>query len=226
MERAVLDNRFVEIRAGGVTLAGNLSVPRSARGLVIFVHGSGSSRMSPRNQYVARIMQSAGLATLLFDLLTQGEELIDSQTRELRFDIHLLHMRTIAAANWARLEDPTADLPLGFYGASTGAAAALLAAADRPKETFAVVSRGGRPDLAGEALARVKAPVLFLVGGLDGEVLDLNRQAMAQLPAETERRLEVIPGATHLFEEPGTLERAADLASRWFVDHLPPAIQD
>lgn len=226
MERAVLDNRFVEIRAGGVTLAGNLSVPRSARGLVIFVHGSGSSRMSPRNQYVARIMQSAGLATLLFDLLTQGEELIDSQTRELRFDIHLLHMRTIAAANWVRLEDPTADLPLGFYGASTGAAAALLAAADRPKETFAVVSRGGRPDLAGEALARVKAPVLFLVGGLDGEVLDLNRQAMAQLPAETERRLEVIPGATHLFEEPGTLERAADLASRWFVDHLPPAIQD
>jgi putative phosphoribosyl transferase len=222
MERAVLDNRFVEIRAGGVTLSGNLSVPRGARALILFVHGSGSSRMSTRNQYVARMLQSAGLGTLLFDLLTQGEELIDSQTRELRFDIPRLFHRTVAAADWAKLQDPTADLPLGFFGASTGAAAALLAAAERPRETFAVVSRGGRPDLASEALPHVRAPLLLIVGGLDGDVLDLNRKAMTALAPQAEHALEVIPGATHLFEEPGALERVANLASRWFNDHLPP----
>jgi pimeloyl-ACP methyl ester carboxylesterase len=179
--------------------------------------------MSPRNQYVARMLQSAGLATLLFDLLTQGEELIDSQTRELRFDIPRLFHRTVAAADWAHLQDPTGDLPIGFFGASTGAAAALIAAADRPQDTFAVVSRGGRPDLAGDSLARVRAPLLFIVGGLDGEVIDLNRTAMANLVPPTERALEIIPGATHLFEEPGALERVAGLASRWFIDHLPPS---
>jgi dienelactone hydrolase len=223
MERAVLDNRFVEIRAGGVTLSGNLSVPRNPHALVLFVHGSGSSRMSPRNQYVARVLQSAGLATLLFDLLTLGEERIDEQTRELRFDIHMLSLRTVAAADWVRLQDPAAGLPLGFFGASTGAAAALVAAAERPHETFAVVSRGGRPDLAADALPRVRAPSLFIVGAQDLEVLDLNRKAIDQLDARTEQRLEIVPGATHLFEEPGALERVADLASRWFIDHLPKA---
>jgi pimeloyl-ACP methyl ester carboxylesterase len=222
MDRTAIDNRFVEIRAGGVTLSGNLSVPRAPGGLVLFVHGSGSSRMSPRNQYVARVLQSAGLATLLFDLLTQGEELIDSQTNEMRFDIHMLAQRTVAAADWVRLLDQTADLPLGFFGASTGAAAALEAAARRPELTFAVVSRGGRPDLAAD-LSQVGAPVLFIVGERDEQVLDLNRQAIARLDPHTERRLQIIPGATHLFEEPGTLEQAADLASRWFLDHLPSA---
>ncbi len=221
MERTALDNRYVDIRAGGVTLMGSLSVPREPRAVVLFVHGSGSSRMSPRNQYVARVLQSEGLATLLFDLLTTGEELIDEQTREMRFDIDMLAQRTLAAAEWIRLIDQTAGLPVGLFGASTGAAAALVAAARRPQMAYAVVSRGGRVDLAGSTLPQVQAPVLFIVGGRDDEVLGLNQRAIAQLDSHTEQRLEIVPGATHLFEEPGTLEQVAGLAGRWFLDHLP-----
>ncbi len=221
MEQKVLDNRFIDIRAGGVTLAGNLSVPRSARGLVLFVHGSGSSRMSPRNQTVARSLQRAGLATLLFDLLTSGEELIDSETQSMRFDIPMLAQRTVAAMNWMGLLDSTASLHIGLFGASTGAAAALAAAAARPELVYAVVSRGGRPDLAEASLQGVRAPVLLIVGGQDREVLELNRSAIDRLDPQVERRLEVVPQATHLFEEPGALDQVADLASQWFVDHLP-----
>ncbi len=221
MERVAFDNRFVEIRAGGVTLSGNLSVPREPKALVLFVHGSGSSRMSPRNQYVARVLQSEGLATLLFDLLTQGEELIDAQTGDMRFDIEMLAQRTIATADWVRLLDQTASLPIGLFGASTGAAAALVAAARRPQTTYAVVSRGGRPDLAESALPQVSAPALFIVGERDEEVLDLNQRAIAQMNPQGEKRLEIIPGATHLFEEPDALEQVAALAAHWFQDHLP-----
>jgi putative phosphoribosyl transferase len=221
MERIAFDNRFVEIRAGGVTLSGNLSVPREPKALVIFVHGSGSGRMSPRNQYVARVLQSDGLATLLFDLLTQGEELIDAQTREMRFDIDMLAQRTLAAADWVRLLDQTANLPLGLFGASTGGAAALVAAARRPQSTYAVVSRGGRADLAASVLPQVSAPVLFIVGERDEEVLGFNQRAIAQMNPKSTKRLEIIPGATHLFEEPGALEQVAALAANWFQDHLP-----
>jgi pimeloyl-ACP methyl ester carboxylesterase len=189
--------------------------------LVLFIHGSGSSRMSPRNQYVARVLQSEGLATLLFDLLTQGEELIDVKTGEMRFDIDMLAQRTVAAADWARLLDQTATLPIGLFGASTGAAAALVAAARRPQTIYAVVSRGGRPDLAESALPQVSAPVLFIVGERDEEVLDLNHQAIAQMNPQAEERLETVPGATHLFEEPGALEQVAALAAHWFQDHIP-----
>jgi putative phosphoribosyl transferase len=220
MDRAAFDNRFVEIRPGGVTLSGNLSVPREPKALVLFVHGSGSSRMSPRNQYVARVLQSEGLATLLFDLLTQGEELIDAQTGEMRFDIDMLAQRTVATADWIRLLDQTANLPIGLFGASTGAAAALVAAARRPKATYAVVSRGGRADLAASSLPQVSVPVLFIVGERDEEVLELNQRAIAQMNPSGEKRLEIIPGATHLFEEAGALEQVAALAARWFLDHL------
>lgn len=221
MERIAFDNRFVEIRAGGVTLSGSLSVPREPKALVIFVHGSGSGRMSPRNQYVARVLQSDGLATLLFDLLTQGEELIDAQTGEMRFDIDMLAQRTLAAADWVRLLDQTANLPIGLFGASTGGAAALVAAARRPQSTYAVVSRGGRADLAASVLPQVSAPVLFIVGERDEEVLGFNQRAIAQMNPNSTKRLEIVPGATHLFEEPGALEQVAALASRWFQDHLP-----
>lgn len=220
MERLAVLNKVVEIRAGGVTLLGNLSLPREVKGLVLFVHGSGSSRMSPRNQYVAAGLQKIGLGTLLFDLLTQGEELIDDQTREMRFDIPMLAKRTLAAVDWVRLQDSLPNLPLGFFGASTGAAAALTAAARRPA-AFAIVSRGGRPDLAADALAQVRAPTLFIVGGQDTEVLELNRKAAAQMDPGVERRLEIVAGATHLFEEAGALEQVADLAGSWFLEHLP-----
>ena len=220
MVQKALENRFTEIRAGGVTLSGTLSVPREARGIVLFVHGSGSSRMSPRNQAVARELQHAGLGTLLFDLLTPGEELIDSETQGMRFDIPMLAQRTVAAMEWVKLLDSTTGLQIGLFGASTGAAGALMAAAERPGEIFAVVSRGGRPDLAEASLERVRAPSLFIVGGSDREVMDLNQRAMDRLDPGVERRLEVIPGATHLFEEPGALDQVASLAGSWFLGHL------
>jgi dienelactone hydrolase len=210
--------RAVEIPADGVRLAGDLVVPSGARGVVVFAHGSGSGRFSPRNRAVAGVLVRAGLATLLMDLLTSGEEAVDLRTRQLRFDVDLLGRRVIATIDWLGAEATTKDLPVGCFGASTGAAAALIAAAERPARVGAVVSRGGRPDLAGEALRRVTAPTLLIVGGNDVDVLRLNQAAMAALAGEA--RLEVVPGATHLFEEPGALERVAILARDWFVQHL------
>ena len=201
-----------------LALEGTLSIPQGATGVVLFAHGSGSSRHSPRNRLVAGELQRAGLGTLLFDLLSEEEERVDARTGELRFDIGLLARRVIAATDWLREQAATDWLPIGCFGASTGAAAALVAAAERVDVVGAVVSRGGRPDLAGEALDRVRAPTLLIVGGRDELVLDLNRQAQAKLNADTE--LEVIPDATHLFEEPGKLERVAELARDWFVRHL------
>jgi putative phosphoribosyl transferase len=209
---------MVTVRVEAVALQGNLAIPRAAEALVIFAHGSGSSRHSPRNRSVADTLNHAGLATLLFDLLTPDEEQVDLRTRELRFNIALLSERLTGAIDWARTQAATQHLHLGLFGASTGAAAALIAAAQRPEAVGAVVSRGGRPDLAGDALPRVKAPTLLIVGGEDTQVLALNRQASRLLLAEN--RLEIIPGATHLFEEPGTLEEVARLACDWFVQHL------
>jgi putative phosphoribosyl transferase len=200
----------VELELAGVTAGGTLTEPQEALGLVLFAHGSGSSRFSPRNRAVADVLHGAGLATLLLDLLPE-EGVVDR-----RFDIELLGERVTAAVDWA---EPR-GLPEGLFGASTGAAAALVAAAERPDVVRAVVSRGGRPDLAGPALPLVRAPTLLIVGGADTVVLDLNREAMARLEAET--RLEVVPGATHLFEEPGTLDRVAELARDWFLERLEP----
>lgn len=213
-------SRPVEIPAGSARLDGILAVPPGARALVIFAHGSGSSRLSPRNQYVAGILRQGGLATLLFDLLTPGEERVDRITRELRFDIGLLAARLAAAVDWAQAQPALRSLPIGLFGASTGAAAALIAAACRPAAVRSVVSRGGRPDLAGDHLPQVTAPVLLIVGGLDTEVLALNETARRRIGANA--RLEVVPGAAHLFEEPGTLEIAARLACRWF-QNMPSA---
>ncbi len=204
----------VYIAVGGVSVGGHLSVPSRATGVVIFAHGSGSSRHSPRNRYVAAILNQAGLATLLFDLLTGDEE----DDRSSVFDIPLLASRLAVATEWVRSEEHLGALPIGYFGASTGAAAALWAAADLDAEIVAVVSRGGRPDLAGKRLGAVRAPTLFIVGGDDISVLGLNRHACAELRCEF--RLEVVPGATHLFEEPGTLRAAARLARDWFLDHL------
>jgi putative phosphoribosyl transferase len=209
--------RSVSVPAGAVTLAGDLAVPAGAAGLVVFAHGSGSSRLSPRNRQVATALQERGLGTLLFDLLTPEEERIDRQTAALRFNIELLSARLVGAVDWVSSEPATADLPVGLFGASTGAAAALVAAADRPALVSAVVSRGGRPDLAGPALPLVRAPTLLIVGGEDHVVLELNRRAQQQMRAETE--LVVIPGATHLFEEPGALEAVSELAADWFSKH-------
>jgi dienelactone hydrolase len=189
--------------------------------MVLFAHGSGSSRHSPRNQYVARALRRAGLGTLLIDLLTPDEESVDQYMRHLRFDIELLAMRLLGATNWLAQEPVTRDLALGYFGASTGAGAALRAAAERPDRVRAVVSRGGRPDLAGTALIRVHAPTLLIVGGADTAILDLNEQAMELL--EVEKELKIIPGASHLFEEPGALEAVARMAADWFVRHLAPA---
>jgi dienelactone hydrolase len=213
--------REVKVQAVGVELEGSLGVPDGAQGVVLFAHGSGSSRHSPRNQYVARELRRAGLGTLLVDLLTADEEGVDQYTRHLRFDIELLAMRLLGATDWLRHQPSTRDLALGYFGASTGAGAALLAAAERPDQVRAVVSRGGRPDLAGPALIRVHAPTLLIVGGDDGPVIDLNERAMELL--EVEKELRIIPGATHLFEEPGALEEVARLAADWFVRHLTPA---
>lgn len=209
----------VEIPAD-VRLAGDLHVPSSLQGVVLFAHGSGSSRHSPRNQFVARALQKAGLATLLLDLLTEPEEAADARTGHLRFDVDLLARRLLDAVKWVGEQRELKEVRPGCFGASTGAAAALIAASAN-STIAAVVSRGGRPDLAGAALAKVHAPVLLIVGGADREVLELNRQAMAALRGET--RLEVVPGATHLFEEPGALEQVAELAQRWFVRHLSGA---
>jgi dienelactone hydrolase len=185
---------------------------------VVFAHGSGSGRFSPRNRAVADVLVRAGLATLLMDLLTAAEEAVDMRTAHLRFDVGLLGDRVVATIDWLAGDEATRDLTVGCFGASTGAAAALIAAASRPERVGAVVSRGGRPDLAGDALRRVTAPTLLIVGGNDPEVLELNRMALAALPGEA--RLEIVPGATHLFEEPGALERVALLARDWFLAHL------
>jgi dienelactone hydrolase len=201
-----------------LALEGDLSVPDGASGIVLFAHGSGSSRHSPRNRYVAAQLQQAGLATLLVDLLTGDEEEAERWTRHLRFDIDLLARRLLDATHWALLNEVTRHLPIGYFGASTGAAAALVAAADEPDPIAAIVSRGGRPDLAGAALPRVGAPTLLIVGGNDVPVIRLNQEALAVLYCE--KRLEIVPGATHLFEEPGALERVAELATQWFAIHL------
>lgn len=212
--------REVRVEAGRVRLDGDLVLPPAARGLVLFAHGSGSSRLSPRNRFVAARLREEGLATLLFDLLTPEEEAIDVRTRALRFDIGLLAARLLGALDWVGTRPETRDLTVGCFGASTGAAAALIAAAEAPERVRAVVSRGGRPDLAGEALRRVRAATLLIVGGLDLQVLDLNRRALGALAARP-KRLEVVQGATHLFEEPGALEEVADLAATWFRAYLP-----
>jgi len=211
----------VRVSAGDVTLEGNLARPEDARGVVLFAHGSGSSRLSPRNRHVARVLNEAALATLLVDLLTPEEEAIDARTAHLRFDISLLAQRLVAATDWLAEHPDTRGLRVGYFGASTGAAAALVAAAVRAAAVGAVVSRGGRPDLAGRALALVRAPTLLIVGGRDAQVLELNREAFAQLTCE--KRLEIVPGATHLFEEPGALDRVALLARDWFERYLTPA---
>src|SRR4051794_9013255 len=207
----------IEIPAGPATLDGSLIVPASATVLVLFVHGSGSSRHSPRNQFVARTLNEAGLATLLFDLLTPEEEAVDAQTAQHRFDISLLAERLVHATKWAMEHPATHALRLGYFGSSTGGGAALVAAAEQPREVGAVVSRGGRPDLAGDALPRVKAPTLLLVGGHDDVVIGLNEEARERMRCEV--KLEIVPGATHLFEEPGALERVAQLAADWFLHH-------
>jgi putative phosphoribosyl transferase len=210
----------VSVPAGDVRLAGDLAVPAGARGVVLFAHGSGSGRHSPRNRQVAATLGRAGLATLLLDLLTEQEEAVDRDRAELRFDIALLAGRLVAAIDWLAEDPRTRALPIGLFGASTGAAAALVAAAERPLQVAVVVSRGGRPDLAGPALGLVRAPTLLIVGGRDRVVLELNRSAAEQLSAE--HRLEIVPDATHLFEEPGALERVAALAADWFLRWLSP----
>ncbi len=208
----------VIIPAGDAVLPGDLRLPPAPRGVVLFAHGSGSSRFSPRNRFVAEALREAELGTLLMDLLTPDEEREDLRTAALRFDVRLLGRRLVAAVDWLRTDPRTSRLPVGTFGASTGAAAALIAASDRPDSVLAVVSRGGRPDLAGEALERVSAPTLLIVGGADPEVIDLNRRAMRTL--STELRLEIVPRASHLFEEPGALEEVSRLAAAWFVRHL------
>jgi putative phosphoribosyl transferase len=208
----------VQIPAGRELLFGNLTIPNNATALVLFVHGSGSSRNSPRNQFVARTLNDAGLATLLFDLLTPAEETIDMETREHRFNIGLLSERLLHATRWAHQQDQTRDLRIGYFGSSTGGAAALVAAAELPQLVGAVVARGGRPDLAGEALQKVQAPTLLIVGGNDDIVIELNEIARDRMRCDV--KLEIVPGATHLFEEPGTLEKVAKLASDWFSFHL------
>lgn len=203
---------------GWRTISGDLTIPEGAEAIVVFAHGSGSSRFSPRNRYVAQILQEKPLATFLIDLLTPAEESIDDVTRNLRFDIPLLTDRVVAAVRWLRAQDETRTMKLGCFGASTGAAAALAAAARLPDDVTAVVSRGGRPDLAESALDQVKAPTLLIVGGDDSVVIDLNRRAMERLTCEKEMTL--VSGAGHLFEEPGKMEQVAQLAADWFVTHL------
>ena len=208
----------VHIPAGRATLAGNLNIPVNATALVVFAHGSGSSRHSPRNQFVARTLNDTGLGTLLFDLLTPEEELVDTRTAELRFDIDLLAKRLVHATKWAKRQEQTRDWRIGYFGSSTGGGAALVAAAQLSNDVGAVVSRGGRPDLAGGALPKVQAPTLLIVGGQDDVVIELNERARDQMRCKV--KLEIIPGATHLFEEPGALEQVAKLASDWFINHI------
>ena len=213
---SLLRDDEVSVLAAGALVAGHLTVPQEPRGIVVFAHGSGSSRHSPRNRYVAQVLHGAGLATLLFDLLTPEEE----ANRANVFDIDLLAQRLTDVTVWLRTASDAAGLPVGYFGASTGAGAALRAAAEPRADIVAVVSRGGRPDLAGPALPQVSAPTLLIVGGADETVLELNRQAAEQMTVEC--RIAVVPGATHLFEEPGTLEQVAVLARDWFIDHLTP----
>ena len=210
----------VRLTAGGVTLEGNLTLPQGAGGMVLFAHGSGSSRHSPRNRHVARLLNQANLATLLLDLLTAEEEALDQDSAKLRFDIGLLATRLIGATHWIAGHDSTRGLNIGYFGASTGAAAALVAA-DRADMVKAVVSRGGRPDLAGNALVHVEAPTLLIVGGHDLPVIELNQEALARLHGE--KSLVIVPGATHLFEEPGALDEVARLAREWFGRYLTSA---
>lgn len=212
------EEHTVRVAAGPVFLDGNLSLPEGARGIVLFAHGSGSSRLSPRNRYVAQLLNQAKLATLLVDLLTTEEEVVDLQTAQLRFDIRLLAERLVGVTDWLTQTPETRQLRIGYFGASTGAGAALVAAAERPEAVGAIVSRGGRPDLAGSALSRVHAPTLLIVGGNDVQVIALNRAALAQLRCE--KQLVIVPGATHLFEEPGALDQVALLARDWFERHL------
>jgi putative phosphoribosyl transferase len=210
--------RAVTIPAGGAALAGDLSIPTEARGVVVFAHGSGSGRHSPRNRFVADTLRAGGLATLLMDLLTEAEEAEDVRTLALRFDIRLLARRLVTATDWLACQHDISALPVGYFGASTGAGAALVAAAERPDAVAAIVSRGGRPDLAGQSLGAVRAPTLLIVGGADVPVIEMNRDAMRQMRALT--HLEIVPGATHLFEEPGALEQVATLARAWFAHYL------
>lgn len=213
--------RTVHVQTGRVTLEGDLAVPPHARAVVLFAHGSGSSRFSSRNKHVAQMLRDSALATLLIDLLTPREEEIDNYTREYRFDIARLAERLVGAAEWLSQEPATSKLPIAMFGASTGGGAALVAAADVPDLVKAVVSRGGRPDLAGAALPRVEAPTLLIVGGNDEPVIELNREALAQMRAPA--RLVIVPGATHLFEEPGTLDEVARLARDWIETYAARA---
>jgi pimeloyl-ACP methyl ester carboxylesterase len=208
----------VVVPIDGQSLTGDLTLPLDPQGIVLFAHGSGSSRHSSRNRYVARILEQRRLATLLIDLLTPEEEVIDERTGEYRFDIPMLAGRVVTIVDWLRERADTRPLPIGLFGASTGGGAALIAAAQRPREIAAVVSRGGRPDLADEVLPKVKTPTMLIVGGFDTPVIQMNREAMKQMHGEV--RLEIVPGATHLFEEPGMLEQVAHLAGDWFANHL------
>lgn len=212
------EENLVKVKAGDVFLTGDLNIPKGAKGLVLFAHGSGSSRKSPRNRFVAEILQKAHLGTLLIDLLTPEEDAVDHQTTHLRFDIEMLTRRLGCVAKWLHEQPATQKLKVGYFGASTGAAAALSAAAEKPALVAAVVSRGGRPDLAGLALSKVRAPTLLIVGGDDGIVVDLNKEAFEQLKGQ--KKIVIIPGASHLFEEPGALEEVAHLAQEWFTKHL------
>jgi dienelactone hydrolase len=212
------ETQIVSINTADAKLEGNLTFPAHPHGIVLFAHGSGSSRFSSRNRYVAEVLQQGGLATLLFDLLTAEEHTIDEVTRELRFDIPLLSRRLIDTIDWLTTEDGTKSLRIGLFGASTGAAAALIAAAERPQAVMTVVSRGGRPDLARDYLPKVKAPTLLIIGSLDQPVITMNRDAARQM--QCEHHIEIVPGATHLFAEPGRLELVAELARNWFVERL------
>ena len=218
MVRSSKEEHSIQIPAGNVILDADLYYPLKTGALVVFAHGSGSSRHSPRNQYVAKVIRDVGLGTLLFDLLTPEEEMEDEQTGALRFNIRLLAQRLIQVSDWLIHNDETSNHKIGYFGASTGAAAALIAAAELPNYVWAVVSRGGRPDLAINILHRLRAPTLFIVGGDDTEVIRLNQEAYDVL--KSEKKLEIIPGATHLFEEPGALEQVAKLATNWFIQHL------
>jgi putative phosphoribosyl transferase len=218
MKTTIKKEHLVRVLAGHVVLEGSLTLPEGAQGIVLFAHGSGSSRHSPRNRYVAQVLSNAGLATLLIDLLTADEEAAERWTRHLRFNIGLLAGRLVGATDWLKQNSETSPLRIGYFGASTGAAAALVAAAARPEDIGAIVSRGGRPDLAGSALERVQAPTLLIVGGHDLPVIDMNQEALDQLRGP--KQLIIVPGATHLFEEPGTLEEVAQLASQWFGQYL------